>query len=73
MKHCRITPSAVTMCLEKKSHCHRLLACALRKSAQVPLVGSVFGSNSFSLRMLMTVVRQIFVIPSFFNSPRMRV
>jgi hypothetical protein len=45
MKHCLTAPPAVTTCLEKKSHCHRLCAWALKKSAHVPFRGSVLGSN----------------------------
>jgi hypothetical protein len=70
-KHWRM-PSAVMMFLEKKSHCHRPAACALRNSAHVPLPESVLGSNSFCRRMLTTVDREIFT-PSFLSSPRTRV
>ena len=68
----RLNPSAVTTCLEKKSHCHRLAACAFKNSPQLPLVGSIFGSIRSPRRMLSTFVRLVFT-PSFFISPRIRV
>ena len=65
-------PPTVQTFFEKKSQAHSVFAWILMNSSHVP--GPRLGPSSkpFSSRMFRTVPLQIFWIPSFFSSPRIR-
>jgi hypothetical protein len=61
-----------TTFLEKKSHCHNVLACSWINSSRVPAPRFGPVSNPLRLRIFFTVLRVTDCMPNFFNSPKIR-